>query len=99
MDPAPRHCSKFFLPRPVDIPQSAARYCERCETNHPARNGTGWLETTGGLFGTRKFFIAQYGGVWDATDYAECGCFLWNPDIPVNAHTAPFTFVRGRPKP
>lgn len=92
-----RHCDKFFLPRPVDVPMTAARYCERCQTNHPAKNGTGWLETTGGLFGTRKFFIAQFGRVWDATEYAECSGFLWSSEMQPNAHIAAFNFVRPQP--
>ena len=73
---------------------STARYCERCNRQHPAKNGMGWVETTGGLFATRKFFLAQYGMVWDASEYADCEGFLWSKDLLPNAHSPSFSFVR-----
>ena len=39
---------------------SRARWCDDCQRYHPAKNGQGWLFSTGGMFATRKFYVAEY---------------------------------------
>ena len=53
----------MFFPPPTDIEMSSARWCADCQRYHPAKNGQGWLFSTGGLFATRKFYVAEYGQV------------------------------------
>ncbi len=56
-----RHCEKLFFPPPTDFEMSRARWCDECQRYHPARNGQGWLFSTGGLlFAKRKFYVAEY---------------------------------------
>ncbi len=55
-----RHCEKVFFPPPTDMEMSRARWCGDCQRFHPAKNRQGWLFSTGGLFATRKFYVAEY---------------------------------------
>jgi len=58
--PSGRHCEKVFFPPPTDMEMSRARWCGDCQRFHPAKNGQGWLFSTGGLFAKRKFYVAEY---------------------------------------
>ena len=53
-----------------------------------------FLQKITGMFATRKFFLAQYGMVWDASEYADCEGLLWSKDLLPNAHSPSFSFVR-----
>lgn len=89
-------CQGEHLVLPTDLPMAAARWCDKCHTRHPARDGDGWLESTGGLFASAtKVFLATDGVVYDITAWAECGDLTLdahgNP-LPANTHVAPLRF-------
>jgi DnaJ family protein C protein 14 len=51
--------------------QSAARYCQRCEDRHPAKDNDIWAETR--MFGFLWYYYVCVGGVvYDITEWAGC---------------------------
>lgn len=90
-------CQREHTILPTGIPVAAARWCDKCNTRHPARDGDGWLESTGGIFASAtQVFMAADGVVYDITRWAECGGVTMdgsgNP-LACNTHIAPLHFT------
>lgn len=56
---------------PVDKPWYSARYCDKCNINHPAKEGDVWAQTSmlGFLW---HYYACMEGHVYDITEWVSC---------------------------
>ena len=88
-------CGNMHKIIPTETPLSSARWCSSCNTHHPAKNGEGWRERSGGVFPATRVYVASEGVVYDITEWAECGDMVTDASgnrLPCNTHHAPLHF-------
>ncbi|XP_025110125.1 uncharacterized protein LOC112573751 [Pomacea canaliculata] len=65
------HCGGKHKRIPVDRPWCSARYCDRCNIHHTAKEGDVWAETSmlGFLW---HYYACMEGKVYDITEWVSC---------------------------
>ncbi|CAH1773039.1 unnamed protein product [Owenia fusiformis] len=65
------HCGGKHRRFPVDRPWYSARFCDRCNARHSAKEGDLWAEST--MLGFYwHYYACMEGGVYDITEWASC---------------------------